>query len=413
MTDSAMDFGAYGLAGDAFNQADYRLYTDAAIARLEQERIFEGPAWCFIGLDVEVPLPGDYKTSWVGALPIILVRGKDGALRAMVNRCTHKGSTIVFDGSGCAERFVCPYHNWYYDLEGSLTAVAFGNGIKGQGGMPAGFSKQAHGLRRLRVATIAGLVFVSVAEQGPGLEEYLGTRIAHHIRRTLGRGLVVLGQYTQVMHNNWKLYMENTRDSYHASLLHVFFTTFRLNRLDMAGGMAVGENGWNTLSYTQGTQNFSDEAYADARALNTDIKLHDPSLVANWPEFADGIVSSITSVFPALVMQQISNSLAVRQLVPKGPDKCELVWTLLGTAEDSAAQTEMRVRQSNLVGPAGLVSMEDGIIGNFVQRSIASARGERTVMRMGGDGVASQESRVTEAGVRAFWKAWRDHMEPA
>ena len=279
--------------------------------------------------------------------------------------------------------------------------------------MPAAFDKRTHGLRRLRVATIAGLIFVSVAADGPALEDYLGTRIALHIRRTLGRGLVVLGQYTQVMHNNWKLYMENTRDSYHASLLHVFFTTFRLNRLDMAGGMAVGENGWNTLSYTRGTQKFNDEAYADARALNTDIKLNDPSLVANWAEFEDGIVSSITSVFPSLIMQQISNSLAVRHLVPKGPDKCERVGTLLGTVEDTVAQTEMRIRQSNLVGPAGLVSMEDGIIGNFVQRSIASARGERTVMRMGGDGVVSQESRVTEAGVRAFWKAYRAHMEPA
>jgi hypothetical protein len=69
-----------------------------------------------------------------------------------------------------------------------------------------------------------------------------------------------------------------------------------------------------------------------------------------------------------------------------------------------------RLRQNNLAGPAGYVSMEDGAVGGFVQRGVAAASGERAVLEMGGAGTVSEGTRATEASVRGFWKAYRGHM---
>ena len=124
----------------------------------------------------------------------------------------------------------------------------------------------------------------------------------------------------------------------------------------------------------------------------------------------DGITLQILSVFPGFVLQQIQNCLAVRQVLPKGQDRTELNWTYIGYADDTPEQRNVRLKQLNLVGPAGFISMEDGAVGNFVQRGIAGADDQEAIVEMGGDGVASSEGRATETSVRGFWKAWRHHM---
>ena len=127
-------------------------------------------------------------------------------------------------------------------------------------------------------------------------------------------------------------------------------------------------------------------------------------------EFGDGVTLQILSVFPGFVLQQIQNCLAVRQVLPKGPDRSELNWVYLGFEDDTPEQTKVRLKQCNLVGPAGFISMEDGAVGGFVQRGIAGAHGLDAVIEMGGDTVASGEGRATETSVRGFWKAYRQHM---
>ena len=89
-------------------------------------------------------------------------------------------------------------------------------------------------------------------------------------------------------------------------------------------------------------------------------------------------------MFPTFVLQQIHNCLAVRQIVPRGVDAMDLHWTYIGFADDTPAMRTRRLKQGNLVGPAGFVSMEDGCIGGFVQRGIAAAGDEESVVEMGG-----------------------------
>jgi hypothetical protein len=95
------------------------------------------------------------------------------------------------------------------------------------------------------------------------------------------------------------------------------------------------------------------------RAQRDDFGLKDPSLIDQWMEYPDQITNAIMSIVPGFVLHQIMNSLGVRQVVPLGVDGCELIWTVLGFEEDTPEQTMIRRKQSNLVGPAGYVSMED------------------------------------------------------
>ena len=104
------------------------------------------------------------------------------------------------------------------------------------------------------------------------------------------------------------------------------------------------------------------------------------------------------------MLHQIRNSLAARQVVPKGVDRTELHWTLFGFADDDEEMTRRRLLQANLVGPAGFISMEDGAATGFVQRGVAGSPERASVIEMGGADVGSSDSRLTETAVRGLWK---------
>ena len=146
------------------------------------------------------------------------------------------------------------------------------------------------------------------------------------------------------------------------------------------------------------------------RSEDESFGLADPTLLDGFDEFPDGVTLQILSVFPGFVLQQIQNAIAVRQVLPRAIDRTDLNWTYLGFADDTPQQRAIRAKQSNLVGPAGYVSMEDGCVGGFVQRGIASAGDACAVLEMGGSTAESQGSRATESSVRGFWKAYRSVM---
>ena len=103
--------------------------------------------------------PGDYRTTFVGSMPVVVARDFDEEIYAFENRCAHRGALIALDGGGQARDFTCVYHAWNYDLKGNLKTVAFEEGVNGKGGMAKTFCRSDHGPRKLRIATFAGLVF--------------------------------------------------------------------------------------------------------------------------------------------------------------------------------------------------------------------------------------------------------------
>lgn len=388
------------------------VYLDDDLYAREQTAIFEGPTWNFLCLDAELVDAGSYRSTFVGTTPVVVVRDGDGEIYAFENRCAHRGALIVLDKHGKVDNFQCVYHAWSYDRQGSLIGVAFEKGVKGLGGMPAGFCKEDHGPRKLRVAVYAGLVFGSFSDEVPSIEEYLGDEICARIDRVLHKPVEVIGRFTQGLPNNWKLYLENVKDSYHASLLHLFFTTFELNRLSQKGGVIVDESGGHHVSYSMIDPATKDASYQEQglRSGADQYRLKDPSVLAGFTEYDDGVTLQILSVFPGFVLQQIQNCLAVRQVLPKGRERTELNWTYIGYTDDTPAHRTARLKQSNLIGPAGYISMEDGAVGGFVQRGIAGARDQEGILEMGGDDARSGEGRATETSVRGFWKAYRHLM---
>jgi anthranilate 1,2-dioxygenase large subunit len=398
---------------DGMTRVPYWVFQDREVYAAEQRRIFQGPSWNYLCLSVEVKNTGDFVTTFVGDTSVIVSRDSDGELYAFENRCAHRGALIALESRGNTKAFTCVYHAWSYDRQGNLKEVAFKDGIKGKGGMPSSFCMEQHSPRKLRLAEAFGIVFGSFSNDVPPLEEHLGEEIYSRIGRVMGgRTPVVLGRYTQALPNNWKLYIENVKDSYHASILHLFFTTFELNRLSQTGGIIVDPTGGHHISFSAtdtAQANTSEYAEQNLRS-DSEFKLADPSLLQSFKEFPDNVTLQILSTFPTFILQQIQNAIAVRQVVPRGTDRTDLHWTLLGFAEDTPEQRLIRLKQANLVGPAGYISMEDGCVGGFVQRGIAGASGEEAVLEMGGATADSSESRVTEASVRGFWKAYRAQM---
>lgn len=193
----------------------------------------------------------------------------------------------------------------------------------------------------------------------------------------------------------------------------MFFAKFRLNRLSQQGGVIVDGDGGNHVSFTMMKTDGGDRAYENAgvRSAQGGLQLEAPQLLDSIDEIGDGITLQILAVFPNFVLQQIMNSLAVRQVVPKGVNQTELVWTCFGYHDDDETMHALRMRQSNFIGPAGFISMEDGAATHFVQRGVAGADSHASVIEMGGDRIASDESRVTETSVRGLWQAYRGHMD--
>ena len=392
----------------------YWVYQDADVYREEQERIWRGATWSYLCLEAELAEPKSFLTTFVGDMPVVVTRDAQGRLHAFENRCAHRGALICMQARGSAERFSCIYHNWTYDHAGNLTNVAFRKGIAGKGGMPEGAKPETQAPKKLRVQSVHGLVFGTLSEKSPDLVDYIGPDILPRIARVMVKPVKVLGCYTQVLPNNWKLYMDNVKDTYHASLLHLFFTRFRINRLTQKGGVFVSKDGAHHCTFTRMVEDTGD-AYEKGGMRSAgsqgDFSLERPEILEQVDELGDAVSIQILSLFPGFVLHQIRNSLAARQLVPKGVDRTELHWTLFGFADDDEAMTRRRLLQANLVGPAGYISMEDGAATGFVQRGVAGSPDRASVIEMGGDVIGSGDSRITETAVRGLWKAWRSYMQ--
>jgi anthranilate 1,2-dioxygenase large subunit len=398
----------------------YGVFTEQAVYDEEQARIFRGPTWNFIGLAAEVPNAGDFKATFVGDTPVVMTRDEKGAIHAWVNRCAHRGALVCRElrGNNPAGTYTCVYHQWSFDAAGDLVGVPFRRGLGGKGGYPADFDTKQHGLRKLRVENYHGAVFATFDHAMPGFQDYLGAggAVDQHLRRVLeGRDIEVIGHARQYIPSNWKFYAENTKDPYHASLLHLFHMTFGLYRSSQVGGVKI-TGGWHTVLFSRsGTD--SEEAIAQTkdsqlRTYQADsYTLADPSLLKGRKgEWGDDITLVIMSLMPNLVIQQIQNTLAVRQILPKGRDAFELVWTFFGYKTDDEELRNIRLKQINLIGPAGLISMEDGESSVICQQAVVRDQNEWSCIEMGGRDVKDADHLVTETTIRAFWNEYRELM---
>ena len=259
------------------------------------------------------------------------------------------------------------------------------------------------------------MVFGTFSDDVAGLEEFLGPVMRKYIARVFQRPVKVLGYARQYMAGNWKLYSENSRDSYHGGLLHLFYPTFGIYRQSQESAGELSEEGFHnvfTVSKPKGDVDYSSFGDEANRQMQGEAKLQDERVIAFRPEIDDDVGLHIQSVFPSVVVQQIQNTLATRQIVTHGPDKTELVWTYFGYADDDEETTRHRLRNLNLVGPSGLISMEDGEAVELCQQGTLGAEGKHSFVEMGGIDVQEYYAPMgmDENSVRGFWKGYLSLM---
>jgi anthranilate 1,2-dioxygenase large subunit len=390
------------------SRVPYWIYVDRALYERELETMFYGPTWNYVGCIDEVAAPGDYKRAWIGERSVILVRDEDGALSVVENACAHRGTQLVWCERGHGRRLTCPYHQWSFSLKGDLVGVPFRRGLNGAGGYDADFDPAHHGLRRLRHVERHGLVWASFAEDAPDLEDYFAEALPG-LDRVFSRKVRVLGYQRQMLPCNWKLYIENLRDPYHATLLHTFYVTFGLLRAGNRFLLGTAAGGAHSVTVTENSGQRETDATGEIDRFGTGLRLEDPAIVTPVPDFADGRVSGGT-LHPSSVMHQQANSIAIRHLVPKGPHESELIWTFFGYADDDEAMTERRVKQANLFGPAGLVSIDDTEVLKFVQSNAVAYHDHEGLFELGGRGTSDGEHMLSESQIRAFYAYYRGIM---
>jgi salicylate 5-hydroxylase large subunit len=406
------------------SRVPYWAYTDESVYRQELERFFYKGHWCYVGLEAEIPNAGDFKRTKVGERSVILVRDKDLSINVVENRCAHRGVAFCRERTGNKAEFVCPYHQWNYNLKGELQGVPFrrgirqdtGDGMKLVGGMPADFDLKDHGLTRLKVAARGGAVFASFDANVPSLEDYLGPAICRYFDRVFdGRKLVLLGYNRQRIPGNWKLMQENIKDPYHPGLLHAWFVTFGLWRSDNKAQLLMDSKFRHAaMISTRGNAGQAGAATSGVTSFKQTMKLNDDRFldVVHEPWWGEP-TAVMTTVFPSLIIQQQVNSLSTRQIIPDGPNSFDFVWTHFGLETDTPEMTRRRLRQANLFGPAGFVSADDGEVLEFSQDSFTANTGNpvATIAELGGKTAENTDHMVTETLIRGMYTYWREVME--
>ena len=157
----------------------------------------------------------------------------------------------------------------------------------------------------------------------------------------------------------------------------------------------------------------ANEATGEMKSFLADFTLSDPRLLQPVREFPGTATVVMQTIWPNLIVQQQSNTLATRQLVTRGPEAFDLLWTFFGYAEDSDEMTERRLRQANLMGPSGLVSVDDSEVMEFSQRGVRHAAERAAVIELGGRDCDDAPHMITETAIRAFYKYYRQVMELA
>ena len=393
-------------------------YTGDELYRRELERFFYNGHWCYVGLEAEVPNAGDFVRTVIGERSVIMVRDKDGAIHVVENRCAHRGMRFCRARSGNRSDFVCPYHQWSYNLKGELQGVPLRRGVRqdGQwlGGMPADFRNAEHGLTTLRVATRGGVVFASFDENVEPFEDYLGDEMLRWYDRLFdGRKLVLLGHSRQRIPGNWKLMQENIKDPYHPGLLHTWFVTFGLWRADNKSQLRMDRHGRHAaMISTRGSARAGGDVTAGVSSFKAAMSLEDDRFLDVVAEpWWGGPSAVMMTLFPSVIFQQQVNSVSTRHIQPRGPDAFDFVWTHFGFADDTPEMTRRRLRQANLFGPAGFVSADDGEVIEASQQNFEVDDAQHTLVELGGREVGDTEHQVTETLIRGMYAYWRKVME--
>jgi phenylpropionate dioxygenase-like ring-hydroxylating dioxygenase large terminal subunit len=375
-----------------FNEVPKECFTREDIYAQELERIFYGPEWHPVAHESEIPNPGDFKTFKIVNVPLLIVRGDDGAVRVFYNACSHRANQLETASRGNKKEFECPYHRWLFNPEGELI------GCPNQREFLPGFDKKDYPLDQPRFDMFKGLIFVTLSAKTEPLDEFLGEETKKTLAELMaGDGRLQLLGYQKVRYDcNWKGYADN--DGYHAPLLHQAFTL-----LNWQGG-----SGRQFVDTKRGHIMFESQLSV---ATGAEF-LNDPSII-EFKGQDPSIGSRIVSLFPTFVSTKHLDVINLRFATPVAQDKVEVHYAYFGHVDDDPELLRHRLRQSsNLLGPCGLISMEDASI--FHRVHIGNQTPGNAVFQKGVPGpeplATTRFKQNDESGQLPRWEYYRTAM---
>ncbi|MGX0902188.1 phenylpropionate dioxygenase-like ring-hydroxylating dioxygenase large terminal subunit [Roseovarius sp. MBR-79] len=325
--------GLRAAAGVPFEEARAmppEVYVSPDFTALELAHVFARDWYC-VGRVDGLAQPGDYLTCDLAGQPVLVLRDRDGSLRAMSNVCLHRMSTLLH-GSGNTRAITCPYHGWTYNLDGSLRgAPAMGQN--------AGFCKEEYRLPRVRCETWLGWVFVTLDPDTPPVAERLADLAAMIADYDMTRYSQSFAE-EHVWDTNWKVLAENFMESYHLPVCHAG-TIGGLSRLEEMV-CPPGHAAFNHHTILK------DESLRIACAHPSNTRLEGDARRTTW----------LLAIYPSLMITLTPGYFWYLSLLPRGPGQVHIRFGG-GMSDDFAEDADATENFARLKTLLDAVNVED------------------------------------------------------
>jgi p-cumate 2,3-dioxygenase subunit alpha len=399
-----------------------RVMTSQEVFDLEQARIFDR-SWLYVGHEMEIPEPGDFRRRSAAGRPLIFVRGNDGAVRVLYNTCTHRGAEVCRQDSGRASVFQCFYHAWSYDNKGALV------GVPDEAGYGENFAKGDFGLKSPpRVEQYRGMYFVAFDSQIADLRTHLGRAcdvidLTWDSAEVLGGWTILAGSAQYTIRANWKLLIENSFDGYHFASVHQTYFQYLVWRAQLDGktferAFDTGASGATALP----------NGHANVRFISPGRGIANPSPV--WDESTNREVARIKAeniarfgeargtemceysrqllIYPNVVFQDTSSGFRLRLVNPVAPDRVDVLQWELAPRNESPALHAARMELSlAFLGPGGLATPDDVEALESCQRGFGAREVAWSDVSRG---MGRKPAVTDELQMRSFWRQWYAHI---
>lgn len=402
---------------DGLFRVHRQAFTEPDILTLEQRRVFE-TTWIYAGHTSEIPQPGDFRARRVAGRPVILVRGTDGAVRVLLNTCTHRGAQVCREASGNANTFQCFYHAWTFNNQGDLI------GVPGDDAYSEAFDRRTLGLGTPpRVEDYRGFVFISFNAAIEPLVDYLaGAReYLDLVCDQSEAGMeVVTGTQAYSMRANWKLLVENSMDGYHARTTHQRYFDYlvesgvdvsRIRKRRGGRGKALG-NGHAVIQsepiwgrpIARWSPEFGEAKRAELEQMQRD---YEARFGVEWA-YRITQTSRNLLIFPNLIINDIM-AITIRTFFPVSPDYLEINAWALAPSDESPQNRALRLDHFlTFLGPGGYATPDDVEALESCQLGYLNREIEWNDLSRG---MKRAEPEVTdELQMRAFWRQWHTLM---
>ncbi|MFZ5555672.1 MAG: aromatic ring-hydroxylating oxygenase subunit alpha [Pseudomonadota bacterium] len=372
----------------ASHYVDARIYSDEALFREEQEKIFS-KVWLIACHESEVPDVGDYRLyQHPAGTELIVIRGEDNKIRSFYNICSHRGAALLYDPSGNAKRITCIFHQWSYNCKGECVDIT-----REKPAYTGRISKTDVGLREVKTEVgLGGFVWVNMDDNSVSLDEHLGG-VLGPLQEALSREpLQILLYHRNIVETNYKLWHDTNSELYHDYVHYHNRITAMLQKGYWDRKIHCYPNGHCQLDSME-VRYDKYEGFGEQRKLG-------------WPGAPDNC-HIVIDLFPGITYNLRSPIFRLDTMIPLGANKVMIEYRGLGLKSDTPEISAQRVRDYNGIwGPFGRNLHED-LLATYLQgKAMHEGTDASYVLHGREEDLGPQD----EQAMRHFYSEWSQRM---